>query len=47
VSLDALLPVAQDAAALPGASAGGRARQALRPCGAAGERSANLERSNP
>jgi hydroxymethylglutaryl-CoA lyase len=35
VDLDALLPVAQDAAALPGASAGGRARIALRPCKAA------------
>ena len=29
VDLDALLPVAQEAAALPGASAGGRARDAL------------------
>jgi len=29
VDLGALLPVAQDAAALPGASAGGRARAAL------------------
>jgi hydroxymethylglutaryl-CoA lyase len=29
VDLGALLPVAQDAAALPGASAGGRARSAL------------------
>ena len=35
VDLDALLPVAQDAAALPGASAGGRARNALLPCKAA------------
>ncbi|MCG7364294.1 hydroxymethylglutaryl-CoA lyase [Roseomonas sp. ACRSG] len=45
VSLEALLPVAQDAAALPGASAGGRARQALRPCAAAEERITSLEKS--
>jgi hydroxymethylglutaryl-CoA lyase len=37
VSLDALLPVAEDAASLPGASPGGRARQALRSvCATAG-----------
>ncbi|WP_431304443.1 hydroxymethylglutaryl-CoA lyase [Sediminicoccus sp. BL-A-41-H5] len=34
VALDALLPVARDAAALPGAAAGGRARAALLGCSA-------------
>lgn len=36
VDLAVLLPVAQDAAALPGASAGGRARAALLPVGGSG-----------
>ena len=36
VDLGALLPVAKEAAALPGASAGGRARDALLAAGSAG-----------